>query len=190
MPAYNLGNLKVQQERLDSQRDKLLDNFIQFREGMIEGLDFFAEHAAKIALRGVKHCEKKCDTHEFLEVAFTLKEFDWVLVATDTTLPSEYGGNLAAKMFIYLEGDAETPPLFEIIVDEAKEDYHYEVWYLEQGRKPVDYGTANKQGGQKAAATLIWYLYRFQSVWPGAPSLAMIRRQSVEKSRIGFLTQE
>ena len=190
MSSYNLGELKNGQERLDSRRDKLLDNFIQVREGMIEGLDSFAQHAAKVGLRGVGQCEKRHDSREFFEVTFALKEADWVLVATDTTLLSEYDGDLAAKMFIYLEGDESTPPLFEIIVQESKKGHVYYVEYLAPAKRPVDYGPATKQGGQKAASALIWYLYRFQSVWPEPPSLGVIRRKSVGKSRIGFLAQE
>jgi len=189
MSGYNLGQLMAGQERLDSRRDKLLDNFIQFREGMIEELDSFAQHAAKIGLQGVEQCEKRHATTEFLEVAFTLNKFDLVLAATDTTLLLEYHGDLAAKIFIYQKGDEDTPPLFEIIVRESKEDHVYHVEYLGPPMRLVDCGPATKQGGQKAAAALIRCVYAFQSLWAGKPSLAVIRRKNVGKSSIDFPSQ-
>jgi hypothetical protein len=192
MPGYDLQRLMIEQERLDSRRDKLLDTFIQFREGVIEGLDSFAEHAAKAGLRGVEHCEKRHDTREFLEVAFTLNELDLVMAATDETFLLEYYGDLAAKIFIYLERYENDPPLFEVIVKESKKDQNhvYRVDHLGSVMSLVDYGPATKQGGQKAAAALISHVYAFQSLWAGGPSLAAIRRKSVGKSSIGFPSQK
>jgi hypothetical protein len=186
MPGYDLSQLKVRQERLDSRRDKLLDSFIQFREGMIEGLDSFAQNAAKVGLRGVAQCEKRHDSREFLEAAFTLNEFDLVLVATDTTRLLEYHGDLAVKIFIYVEENGDTPPLFEIIVRESTKDHVYRAEYLGPPMRYVDHGPATKQGGQKAAAALINCVYALQSLWGNRPPLAAIRRKYVGKSSIGF----
>ena len=116
MPIYNIPSLKTMQEKLDARKKLILQKFLTFRNEFSMQLQKFTEEAIENGLRGVTLFNKLKHTEEILEASLQLNGYDLVVVATDDIyLHDTAGSTLAAKIFIYLRGDATATTLLQIV---------------------------------------------------------------------------
>jgi hypothetical protein len=105
MSGYDISALKAKQDEYDSRRERLLHQFIPFRDELIEKLEQFVAEAEEHGLRGVRPWKKKEDTDEILTMSFSLNDFDLVLLATTDALRLDLESlALASRILIYPEG--------------------------------------------------------------------------------------
>lgn len=192
MTNYDVSGLKAKQNELDSRRSKLLQIFIPFREGLLEGLEQFTKVASETGVQDVKPFKQVIMTDGDVEVAFGLNGLDLVLVATEGVYQLSLEDKaLAAKMFIYLADSEDNKPFVEIIVCESgTEAYSYRVqWPTAKGEKWITGGCiVGKEEGLKTATALVNHFYSFEFYWKEKPTLGMMRgSMKGEKRPIGFL---
>lgn len=177
--AEILSSLKGEQDLLDSRKDDLLQRFVSFRDGMLEGLYQFTSEAAENGLRGVRICTVKRSCDRILEAELTLNHVDLVLVAPGLMLPVQPGDTtLVAKILVYVAGDDDRRPLVEIAVYQDGERYQYGVhtFTAEGATGPLRGGyDVNAGEGHRAAQDLIQHLYSFDASWQERPTLGALR---------------
>jgi hypothetical protein len=178
MSAATAGELEIQQQRLDNRKKNLLDTYFPFRGGFYQGINRFAEEAAKTGLRGVAPTAPKTSRREgVMEVTFALRESDFVAVSSSTARHLAYDGPLASKIFVYLDKQPDRLPVFELVVSEqgGQEGYLYEIYFGDdrikiQTREITDPG----QDGEAAARRMIDCFYSTQAYWEPPSTLGEI----------------
>lgn len=194
MSGYDISAIKAEQEEYDSRRERLLHQFIPFRDELIEKLEQFVAEAEEHGLRGVRLWKKKEDTDEILTMSFSLNDFDLVLLATtDATRLDLDSLALASRILIYPEGSDDYTPHAEVIFQEANKQCIYWVRsFTEDGPRLITGKRRVTDGaGRDAAEALIGHFYSFESVCKEKPTLKMmLNRENRNKRAIGFIINE
>ena len=194
MSGYDISALKAKQDEYDSRRERLLHQFIPFRDELIAKLEQFVADAEKYGLRGVRLGKKKEDTDEILRMSFSLNDFDLVLLArTEAIRLDSKSLALASRILIYPEGSDDYTPYAEVVFQEAKEKYIY--WARSFPKAGLGFITGKCRvtdgAGRDAAEALIGYFYNMESVWKNKPTLrAMLTKEHGDNRRLGFMVNE
>jgi hypothetical protein len=194
MSGYDISALKAKQDEYDSRRERLLHQFIPFRDELIEKLEQFVAEAEEHGLRGVCLWKKKEDTDEILTMSFSLNDFDLVLLATTDALRLDLESlALASRILIYPEGSDDYTPDAEIVFQQeaSKQCVYWVRYFTEDGPRSIRKESHVTDGaGRDAAEALIGHFYSFESVWKEKPALKMmLNRENRNKRAIGFHNQ-
>ena len=192
MSIYDLSKLKSKQDEFDSRKQQLLERFVIFRDGLVEGLEEFSKQAGEVGLHGIRSLKRVKDTKEFFEATFSVNSFELVLIATDEAYLTDWASNrIACKALIYNNDSEENTPFIDITVQESNIGaYSYIMsWPTSEGLQQIGGGKVEgKETGLAIAANLINRLYSVEFKWHDKPTLGATRRKAASERRpIGFV---
>ncbi|MEP7135284.1 MAG: hypothetical protein ABI904_10155 [Chloroflexota bacterium] len=189
MSKVDIESIKEKQNKLNIQKQKLLQVFIPFRNAIINDLEEFFAMAVREELPGANRFRKNKDTSEIVEVFFNLNTTDLVLVSNDEVYNLDLDNqHLAGKMFIYHAGSDSNTPVVEIAFIETDDaTYRFRMqWYSQTGIRPIDEGVVSTETTSVISSELVYHFYRFDFTWGEKPSMKAIHGKA-GKRPIGFL---
>jgi hypothetical protein len=166
--SNDIDELKKAQDSLNQRKEKLLKQFIPLRKQFVAGLCEFTKIALQKGLHNVKLCDIKKETEEFFFVTLRLNGLDLVILSNIEVYFLKPGDkNLAAKLFIYLQGNENTTSHVEVVLRESRVRPRVLAnWLTPSG---IDYIVGERivveNSGQRLADDLIDHFYRFLFFW-------------------------
>ena len=183
--------LKGKQDALDSRREKLLAQFVPFREQLIRELELFIESAVNSDLKSVSKLRRVKDQKELKEIEFRLNTMELVLISNNNVLFQDVmTEDLAGKIFVYESGDENQTPLFEITLREYRKDEYriHAQWFSSDGPRVIDDIGVSEEAGNKMVSNLVNHFYRFQFSWKDKPTMKAALGTGA-KGSLGFLKE-
>ncbi len=187
----DVKTIKQKQDEIESRKKKLLENFIPFRESLLDYLENFTAEAINQGVKNVSPLEKSKTTAELVSVSVTINSLSLSILSTNEALfPNPKTDKLAARLFLYFDNTqrANVVVTFQE-ADEAKNVYYAE-WATEEGLELLSgksIVTDPASSGKEAADKLINLFYSFIFFWSEKPSFSDFMKERLSKQNFGYV---
>ena len=194
MAHKSVSEFRARQDMWESRKRELLDKFVGVRDGFVSTLEAFAKEAVQADLEGTTALSRVQASDTFVEAKCTINTFRLVVLAADYVYPLEFGGReIAAKLFVYCDGNYDIKPFAELAVVASPDGSCtcQMFWFAKSGKQFITgQEPLSEDSGEQIAHRFIDHLFQFDFQWADKPTLGAMLKRGEGAASFGFKKKE